>query len=421
VILRLPEGHSSDCVSGSCSKPAEGATVRLAPTTAVFPILCIATHSCQAITETFIADHIRSLAPKATLLLCQDSSGTEELGFPVLTPICHWQPPRTFRERVVNAVRHRWRTYINPGLDTKDRRSLLAFFRTHQVAAVLAEYGPMGCLLRRACREAGVPLFVHFHGYDASMLLRDWHQRRHYRALFRDAAGIIAPSRSLSEKLTGLGCPAGKLHVSPYGIDAKRFTPTRRVPQQLVAVGRLVEKKAPHLTIQAFARIADRFPEARLDIVGDGPLADECRALICDLGLCERVQLRGAQSSGYVAQLLRGGALFVQHSITAQNGDTEGLPVAILEAMASALPVVSTRHSGIPEAVEEGVTGLLVNERDIKAMASAISDLLENPNRAAAMGVAGRKRVLAHFTQEQARDRLRAIMGFIPALMPVQP
>ena len=126
------------------------------------------------------------------------------------------------------------------------------------------------------------------------------------------------------------------------------------------------------------------------------------------------MQLKGAQSSDYLAQLLRRGSLFIQHSVTAQNGDTEGLGVAILEAMASALPVVFTRHSGIPEAVEESVTGLLVEERDLKAMASAMSELLENPDRAVAMGVAGRKRVLAHFTQKQARDRLRAVMGFPP-------
>ena len=82
--------------------------------------------------------------------------------------------------------------------------------------------------------------------------------------------------------------------------------------------------------------------------------------------------------------------------------------------MASALPVVSTRHGGIPEAVEDGVTGLLIQEHDFEAMVSAMCDLLENPDLAAAMGVAGRKRVLAHFTQEQARDRLRAIMGLPP-------
>ena len=400
------------CKSGCCSHPAE-ANVKpaLRP---VSQSLCIASYSCQAVSETFIADHIRSLAPKATILLCQNSPGTEEFGFPVLTPISHWQAPLTLRERVANAIRHRWQTYVNPGLDAEDRCRVLAFLRMHQPAAVLAEYGPMGCLLRGVCRAAAVPLYVHFHGYDASMLLRDPHQKRHYRALFRSAEGIIVPSHYLADKLAAAGCPFSKLYVNPCGVDPDRFVPTSRVAQRLLAVGRLVDKKAPQLTIQAFARIAGRFSEARLDIVGDGPLAQQCQALICNLGLSGRVQLHGVQSSDYVAQLFREATLFVQHSLTALNGDAEGLPVAILEAMASALPVVSTRHSGIPEAVQDGIIGLLVEERDVEAMASAMCELLENPDRAVAMGVAGRKRVLAHFTQKQARDRLRAVMGFPP-------
>jgi glycosyltransferase involved in cell wall biosynthesis len=106
---------------------------------------------------------------------------------------------------------------------------------------------------------------------------------------------------------------------------------------------------------------------------------------------------------------MREASLFVQHSVTA-NGETEGLPVAILEAMASALPVVSTRHSGIPEAVLDNVTGYLVDEHDVDGMGVAMTKLFDHPKRAACMGVAGRERVLANFTQEMARDRLRALM-----------
>jgi glycosyltransferase involved in cell wall biosynthesis len=104
----------------------------------------------------------------------------------------------------------------------------------------------------------------------------------------------------------------------------------------------------------------------------------------------------------------------VQHSVTGPNGDTEGLPVAIVEAMASALPVLSTRHSGIPEVVLDGETGLLVDEHDVSGMAEAMATLLGDTNRARAMGEAGRRRVLANFTHDHVRDRLRAIMGFPP-------
>jgi glycosyltransferase involved in cell wall biosynthesis len=124
--------------------------------------------------------------------------------------------------------------------------------------------------------------------------------------------------------------------------------------------------------------------------------------------------MHGGQSRDFVAQLMQEASLFVQHSRTAANGDSEGLPVAILEAMASALPVVSTKHSGIPEAVRDRVTGLLVEEMDVDGMASALAELLDNPDRAIVMGIAGRERVLEHFSLAHACERLRAIMGFLP-------
>ena len=164
-------------------------------------------------------------------------------------------------------------------------------------------------------------------------------------------------------------------------------------------------------TILAFARVASAIQDARLDIIGDGSLEGECRKLIESLDLTDRVTLHGARHSDFVLALLKEASVFAQHSVTAPDGDMEGLPVSVLEAMACGLPVVSTRHSGIPEAVEEGRTGLLVEEHDVEGMAEAILGLLKDPQRAAAMGRAGRERILSHFTRERSRDRLREILG----------
>jgi glycosyltransferase involved in cell wall biosynthesis len=169
-----------------------------------------------------------------------------------------------------------------------------------------------------------------------------------------------------------------------------------------------VQKKAPHLTI---SDVLARFPSARLDIIGDGPLKHGCLSLIHERGLSGAVRLHGTQASDQVIEAMRRASVFVQHSVTTATGDTEGLPVAILEAMASGLPVVATRHGGIPEAVVEGLTGILVDENDVSGMGLAISSLLAEPARAGAMGSAGRERVLGHFTETHTRDRLRAIMG----------
>jgi colanic acid/amylovoran biosynthesis glycosyltransferase len=377
--------------------------------------LCIATYGAPGPSETFIADHIRLVAPGTTILLCGDRRGTEQFGCPVLT---HTEARLSFQgivERVINAARRGGQTYFQLGLGLTDRRRVIGFFKLHKPDAVLAEYGPMGCLLAYACRQARVPLFVHFHGYDASLLLQDRLQVSQYRLLFRSASGVIVPSQFLARRLMKIGCPKAKLHVNPYGVDTRIFSPTSGTRQQLlIAVGRLVEKKAPQLLIQAFARIAHQCPEARLDVVGDGPLAAHCQTLISSLGLGNRIRMLGVKNRKSIARLMQQGLLFVQHSITAVNGDTEGLPVAILEAMASGLPVISTRHAGIPEAVVDGVTGLLVEEKDVHAMALAMGELLDDPARAARMGAAGRERVLAYFTREVAHERLRAIMRFQP-------
>jgi colanic acid/amylovoran biosynthesis glycosyltransferase len=374
--------------------------------------LCIAAFRFGQVSETFISDHVNSIAPNDTILLCLDGQGAEQFGTSVLANVDQWRhPPESSKERIVNAVRCRWRRYVNPGLFTADRKRVRSFLKDHQAKSVLAEYGGMGCLLARTCNDAEVPLYVHFHGYDASELLRDRWQVRHYKELFSSAAGLIAPCRFLANRLASSGCPENKLHISAYGVDASQFLRTHRSPQRVVAVGRLVEKKAPHLTIRAFGEIRKRFPDARLDIIGDGPLAGKCQTLVRDLNLGDCVHMYGVKDHDFVSRMMREASLFVQHSVTATNGDAEGLPVAILEAMVSALPVVSTLHSGIPEAVEDGVTGLLVAEYDVNRMAMAMAELLHDPGRAAAMGEAGRSRALRNFTREQARDRLRSILG----------
>jgi glycosyltransferase involved in cell wall biosynthesis len=300
---------------------------------------------------------------------------------------------------------------VDVGVQAKDRKRIRAWLKDYRAKAILAEYGVMGCAIARASMEAGVPLYVHFHGYDASILIREWRWVRRYRQMFNVAKGILAPSQFLAGKLAAIGCPESKLHIIPYGVDPARFRPTTREPQMFLAVGRLVDKKAPHLTLRAFAKVRERFPRAELDMVGDGPMRQTCEELVRDLGLHGRVRMHGVKDADFVAALMGRASVFVQHSVTAPNGDMEGLPVAILEAMASSLPVVSTRHSGIPEAVLDNETGLLVDEGDVEGMATHFSALLENPGRAAELGQAGRVRVTELYTLDKARKRLRRTMN----------
>jgi hypothetical protein len=194
---------------------------------------------------------------------------------------------------------------------------------------------------------------------------------------------------------------------SLVGLD---FPPTRSEPGRALAVGRLVEGKAPDLTLRAFAMAAGQFPGAHLDMVGAGPLQALCEAVIAVHGLEQRVTLHGARDHDFVAGLMSRAAMFVQHSVVDSTGGTEGFPTAISEAMCSQLPVVATRHSGIPEHVHDGVSGFLVAEGDVEGMAAAMARLLADPALAAEMGAAGRQHALAHLDRERAHQRLREIM-----------
>jgi glycosyltransferase involved in cell wall biosynthesis len=265
--------------------------------------------------------------------------------------------------------------------------------------------------MRLTCKRAQIPLYVHFHGSDATKVARKRRWRRHYRQLFRDATGIIVPSSFLADRLHKLGCPEDKLHVSPHGIDPNSFEESTREKGRLIAIGRLVEKKAPHLTIRAFAAVRRQRPDCTLDIVGDGPLHAVCMEEINRLGLGECVRLHGAQSPEYVKDLLKRAALFVQHSVTAHDGDMESFGISLIEAMASGIPVVTTDHNGFSETVIYGETGYLVKEHDVEGMAAVILSLLGDPDKEIRMGRAGRARVEEAFTNERAAARLREIMS----------
>lgn len=378
-------------------------------------MLAIAARSFNKPSETFIRDHARIIAPGKTVLICNDVEKIADLDHLILTSIPYRTLPDDLQSRFVNAARHRWRAHVRMTLSATDENRTVAFLREHQVRALLVEYLNTAVMFTGAARKAGVPLYAHAHGYDASVLIQKKHWVRRYRKLFRHAAGILAPSQFLADKLAEVGCPEVILHVNPCGIDPARFPPTKRLPLHLLAVGRFTEKKAPGHTINAFAKVRQFFPDAQLDFIGDGDLFESCLSLISELGLEGAVCLHGAQPSHVVQRMMGEASIFLQHSVTAPSGDTEGLPVSILEAMASALPVLSTRHSGIPEAVIDRTTGLLVDEHDVDGMAAAICALLADPARAKAMGEAGHRRALSKYTHAHSRERLRRVMCFPPA------
>ena len=379
-------------------------------------LLALAAPSFDAYPETFIRNHVRTIAPGQTVLLCEDDSRAEQFGCPVLSPIRTRRVSRTLGQRIVNGMRYRWHAYVDPGLDADDRRRFLEFLDTHRPKALLAEYGPIGCMLAGACQRAKIPLFVYFHGYDVNILARRWSVRRQYRQLFDQTEKVFAASAFMKRRLADLGCDETKIAVIPCGIDTELFNSNQASSKDamILMVSRLVPQKGTLLSLRSFARAAEKHRQIRLEIIGDGPLRADLEAETRKLGIGSRVQFHGAQCHDFVRACMQAATLMIQHCVTLPGDGTESLGLSILEAMACGLPVVSTRHGAIPETVEDGVTGILVPEGDIDGMADAITDLLDDPERAARMGEAGRSRVLAHFTLESAGDRMRAIMDLRP-------
>ncbi|PYE82232.1 glycosyltransferase [Pseudoroseicyclus aestuarii] len=375
--------------------------------------LAIAAESFTGPSITFIRDHVRHVAPGRTILLSRAREDLSDMGCQALTGLL--PPPRgslEARTRRLGRMLRRKFTGVSPvSLPARRSAEAAGFLREHGAQALLTEYLTEGVRFMDAADRAGVPLYAHAHGFDATTLAQDPIWRQAYDRLFEQAAGILAPSQYLAQRVADLGCPADKITVSPCGIDPGSFSRTRRHTGKIVTVGRFVEKKGPQHSIAAFARAAAAHPEAWLDMIGDGPLLESCQALAHELGVADRITFHGAQPSTAVSKVIGEASLFMQHSVIAKNGDTEGLPVAILEAMASALPVVATRHSGIPEAVIHGETGLLVDEGDVGAMAEAIRALLGDPERARTMGEAGLERVQARFTHGHTRDRILTATG----------
>lgn len=179
----------------------------------------------------------------------------------------------------------------------------------------------------------------------------------------------------------------------------------------LLAVGRHTAKKAPYLTLDAF-RIAHALrPELRLCMIGDGELLEVSERLASAWGLADKVEFRGFGDRDTIVQKMESSFVFLQHSIRARSGDSDRTPVAILEAAAAGLPIISTRHAGIPEAVVDGITGFIVEPGDTRAMAEQIVLLASDHQMAKRLGVAARNHVLSNFSMEQHITRLADLLS----------
>jgi colanic acid/amylovoran biosynthesis glycosyltransferase len=269
------------------------------------------------------------------------------------------------------------------------RELLEAVFRS-EAEVVHVFFGHIAVMLLPFLRVCPRPVVVSFHGADAGVDLGQESHAAALREVFARASLVLARSVALLDDLAAAGCPREKLRLQRTGIPLDEWPFVERRPPEdgswhFLQACRLVPKKGLVCTLRAFAEIGKALPRASLTLAGDGPLGTELRREADRLGLAGRVNFPGFLDAADLRQAMGRAHVFLHPSETPADGNREGVPNAMLEAMATGLPVLATRHGGIPEAIDDGRNGWLVQEGDAAALAEAALRLCADPGGYAAM------------------------------------
>lgn len=275
-------------------------------------------------------------------------------------------------------------------------------------------FGPNG-VIGAYLKEIGVKgkIVTTFHGYDMSAFISS-NGSDVYKDLFLVGDLFLPISNYWKKKLPELGCNEGKIIVHRMGINLGKFKFSERKiqdgePVKMLTIGRLVEKKGHEYVIKAMAKVVKKHKNIEYIIGGDGPLAGKLGSLVSGLGSKNYIIFLGVVEQDEVLKLYQKAHIFILPSITSNDGGQEGIPVVLMEAQATGLPVISTYHSGIPEVVIDGKSGFLVPEKNVDALAERIEYLIEHPELWPDMGRYGRKFVEERYSIKKLNHRLAKI------------
>jgi colanic acid/amylovoran biosynthesis glycosyltransferase len=386
--------------------------------------ICVAVGRYPVVTETFVYESVETLrALGHDVRLVADRRGWRPDGPPVGPEPRFVGGLSTFRSRVLPLVARpfpairtlaalrrqvgmRWTTVW-------DAPSLAALDEVASADCLLAHFGYVGARWLPAAALARRPLAVYFHGSDATR----WIQRapRMYDALFASDATLLTNSEFLQRRLIDAGADGARVRVVPLAaheaFSASPDPPPLTAPR-MVTVARLVPKKGVDDAIRGFAAACPRLPKAwRYDIIGDGPERRRLRALARELGVADRVRFTRAASRAQILELLTESSVFVLASRTASNGDTEGTPIALIEAATLGVASIGTMHAGIPEILPHQAPslGYAVPERDTHALASAIVRLASDETERRRWGLACLKRARCRTKQREVQETIGAL------------
>ena len=367
--------------------------------------LAIFTAQLGTASETFIRRHVEDLLPGRTVVVARHSTSQFD-GF------WHSPCPVLFLDRWALGLPARLAARAGVLQARMREAALQRFLRRHGATMILGEYLDQFADFVPLLDRMRLPYIVQGHGIDVSAALRKPGMAERYRA-YDSAAAILTRCEFHRQRLIGLGLRAERVAVNPGGVDVPDQIPARtpEACRRFLAVGRFVPKKGPIYLLEAFRRAAARDASITLDYVGGGELLSAAQQFVDACGLNDRVRLHGAAKDDVKLRLTQECGVFLQHSLTdPETGDEEGLPASIQEAMALGMTVISTRHAGIPEAVEHGVSGLLVAERDVEAMSEAMGRAASDPALCARLGAAAHAKAKELYTWPAERARMLAAL-----------
>lgn len=368
--------------------------------------LAIFTSQLGAVSETFVRRHVEDLLPGRTLVVARNSGSAFGDFWQVPCPVLYldrWALKLPVRlARRMGMVEARLRDM-----------AVTKFLRMHSTTVVLGEYLDQFVDFVPLLDRMGLPYVVQGHGIDGSASLRTPGMAKRYLT-YASARAVLTRCEAHRQRLIGLGLAAEKVFVNPGGVDVPETVPARgpEAAKRFLAVGRMVPKKGPIYLLEAFRLAAAKDLNITLDYIGDGLLFPAACQFVDACGLGSRVRLHGAAPEETKHRLFYECGVFVQHSIADPNtGDEEGLPAAIQEAMAHGMAAISTRHAGIPEAVEHSLTGWLVEEGDAVGMADEMLFAASNAQRTNAAGRAGHARALIAYRWQDEKHRLLTLIS----------
>lgn len=349
--------------------------------------LAIVSPNGNTVTETFIKNHIDHLPFQKTIIYGNP--------FPYQDGITSISKPVKLFFRVRKFLFSKYSIHKH----SIEHYSLRKILKKNNIQVVLAEYLLTGGYVYEICQELNIPIIATGLGYELSVYPILKENKERYIGFLAYCSAVIVVAKWMRKVVIDLGCDANKIIYSPAGASEVfyKIQPSF-ANHNILAVGRFIEKKSPHLTILAFKKVVEKIPSAKLYMAGTGVLLTPCKDIVNALDITKNVFFLGNISQEEQQSLLAESYMFVQHSRISNNGDSEGTPVAILEASAGGVPVVSTAHAGIIDTIIHDKTGFLVDELDINAMSNYMIKLLEDIELARKMGAEGKQFVNQNFS-----------------------